>query len=164
MHCSSCNINYEADFDKSVELTFTPNPTIRQILGGIYCASGPGNTPHIHLQIRLQPNENKEVVYRLLPGIYKIYSLQTKAIVDLKIDSSGENSENISFDGIKFEQLHLTPGNKNFSLQIQINEIVVKLEHAIWLENIVTASEVTAMHEFRNYFLPKFCVREKKLE
>ncbi len=154
VHCSSCNINYEADFDKSVELTFTPNPTIRQILGGIYCASGPGNTPHIHLQIRLQPNENKEVVYRLLPGIYKIYSLQTKAIVDLKIDSSGENSENISFDGIKFEQLHLTPGNKKFFFANldQQGEIVVKLEHAIWLENIVTASEVTAMHEFRELF------------
>ncbi len=153
-HCPSCNIDYEADFDKSVELTFTPNPTIRQVFGGIYCASGPGSTPHIKLQIRVQPNEKQEVEYRLLPGIYKIYSLQTKGVLDLNVDSSGQGLETISFDGLKTEKLHILPGTKKIILSNldPEGEIVVKLEHAVWLENIVTASEVTAMHEFRELF------------
>ncbi len=153
-HCPSCNIDYEADFDKSVELTFTPNPTVRQVFGGIYCASGPGSSPHIKLQIRVQSNESQEVEYRLLPGIYKIYSLQTKGVLDLNVNSTGQQLDTISYDGTKSEKLHVLPGIKKIILSNPDTkgEIVVKLEHAVWLENIVTASEVTAMHEFRELF------------
>ena len=154
VHCPSCNIDYEADFDKSVELTFTPNPTIKQVLGGIYCASGPGSTPHVKLQVRVQPNEKQNSEYRLLPGIYKLYSLQTKGILDLNVDSLGEDIETISYDGTKNEKLHILPGTKKFlfSNLDSEGEVIVRLEHAVWLENIVTASEVTSKHEFRELF------------
>ncbi|MBP7281025.1 MAG: adenylate/guanylate cyclase domain-containing protein [Leptospiraceae bacterium] len=154
VHCPSCNIDYAADFDKSVELTFTPNPTIRPVFGGIYCASGPGSTPHIKFQIRVQSDETQEVGYKLLAGIYKLYSLQSKVIIDITVDASGEEIEEIQFDGITTRKIHILPGTKRFLLSNsdRSGEIVVKLEHAVWLENIVTASEVTAMHEFRELF------------
>lgn len=154
VHCPSCNIDYEADFDKSVELTFTPNPMIKQVLGGIYCASGPGSTPHVKLQVRVQANEKQNCEYRLLAGIYKLYSLQTKGILDLNVDNSGQDLETISYDGTNSEKFHIKPGTKKFlfSNLDPKEEITVKLEHAVWLENIVTASEVTSMHEFRELF------------
>ncbi len=153
-HCSSCNIDYEADFDKSVELTFTPNPSIRQVIGATFCASSPGSTPHQKIQIRVQANGQEVCEYELLPGIYKIYSPQSKAIVELNVDNSGESIDTILYDGVKKDKLFLTPGIKKFifSNPDSEREIVVKLERADWLKNIITASEVTAMHEFRELF------------
>ena len=154
VHCSSCNVDYEADFDKSVELTFTPNASIRRVLGGIYCASGPGSTPHLKAQIRVQPQKEEEIEYTLLAGIYKVYSLQSKAVLDITVEDSGQSIDILNYDTIKNEKISIRPGNKKIVLSNPDSkeEVTIKLEHAMWLENIVTASEVTAMHEFRELF------------
>lgn len=154
VHCSSCNIDYDADFDKSVELTFTPNPSIRRVISGIFCASGPGSTPHLKAQIRVLPNQTEEIEYSFLSGVYKIYSLQNNFTLNIEVSNSGNPIEKINFTGTKNESIHVSIGSKKIFLSNSDSkdEITVKLEHAIWLENIVTAAEVTARHEFRELF------------
>ena len=46
-HCPSCNIDYDRDFEKNVELSFAPAPAVRPILAGGFCLSGPMATPHV---------------------------------------------------------------------------------------------------------------------
>lgn len=46
-HCPSCNIAYDRDFSRNVELTFQPAPSIRQVVHGEFCLFGPMTTPHI---------------------------------------------------------------------------------------------------------------------
>lgn len=154
VHCSSCNVDYEADFDKSVELTFTPNASIRKVFGGVYCASGPGSTPHLKAQVRVLPNQTEEFEYTLLSGVYRVYSQQSKAVLDITAEISGQTIDTLHYNGIESQKISILPGKKKFLLSNSdsTEEITVKLEHATWLENIVTASEVTAMQEFRELF------------
>jgi len=60
-HCSSCNIDYDRDFARNVELTFHPSPTIRDISSGEFCLFGPMSTPHVKVQIALEPGETRAV-------------------------------------------------------------------------------------------------------
>ena len=52
-HCPSCNIDYDRDFERNVELSFSPAPAIRPLMAGGYCLSGPMATPHVPVQILL---------------------------------------------------------------------------------------------------------------
>ncbi len=40
-HCTSCKIDYDRDFDRNVELTFTPSSALRLVYDGEYCLAGP---------------------------------------------------------------------------------------------------------------------------
>ena len=44
-HCDTCNIDYDREFSRNVELSFQPAPGIRPIVFGEYCLFGPGSTP-----------------------------------------------------------------------------------------------------------------------
>jgi len=53
-HCPSCNIDYDRDFEKNVELSFAPAPSVRPLSAGGYCLSGPMATPHVAVQLLLE--------------------------------------------------------------------------------------------------------------
>ena len=57
VHCESCNIDFTVNFDRSVELTFRPNPAIRATPESTFCVGGPQVTPHIVAQQLLRPGE-----------------------------------------------------------------------------------------------------------
>jgi adenylate cyclase len=46
-HCEVCNIDFAANFDRSVELTFRASPTLRRVEERTFCVGGPQLTPHI---------------------------------------------------------------------------------------------------------------------
>ena len=152
VHCKSCNIDYGIDFDRNVELTFSPNISIREIVGGVFCFGGPQNTPHIRNQIRIPKKSSKNIEIPLKNGIYLIFSPQLKYNTRINVENLYPKVESIEY--IPINQIIET---SNESLKIFINnpndfEILVKIEKADWLLDVVTASEVTAMQEFRFNF------------
>jgi adenylate cyclase len=50
VHCDSCNIDFDVNFEQSVELTFHPNASIRKVEVDTFCVGGPQVTPHIVAQ------------------------------------------------------------------------------------------------------------------
>ena len=60
-HCQSCNIDYDRDFERNVELSFTPAPAVRPLMVGGYCLSGPMATPHVPVQLLLSPGERRTI-------------------------------------------------------------------------------------------------------
>ena len=50
-HCPSCNIDYERDYSKNLELAFYPSRAIRPIDHRGYCLFGPMSTPHIKVPL-----------------------------------------------------------------------------------------------------------------
>lgn len=152
VHCSSCNIDYGPDFDRNVEITFTPNPTIRTVIGGIFCMGGPGNTPHILTQLRVKQNSERIVELDLKIGTYRIFSPQKKNSIRIIVSEGGSDNDLIEYtdeNGVHEVQ----PGSIKF---IFINnydyEISIKIEDAAYLTEIISASEITAMQEFRYQF------------
>jgi hypothetical protein len=75
-HCPSCNIGYGADFSRNVEAGFRPSPGLRKLESGEYCLFGPMSTPHIKLQIHLDPGETRRVPATLAPGPYRLRTLE----------------------------------------------------------------------------------------
>jgi len=72
IHCSSCHIAYNTDFDRNVEVTFSPLSPLREIQGKSYCGAMPTNTKHIQLQAVLIPNRmhTDEFVFSQLHPYY----------------------------------------------------------------------------------------------
>ncbi|MCB0196977.1 MAG: hypothetical protein KDJ65_33830 [Anaerolineae bacterium] len=61
IHCSTCNIDFEANFSDNVELTFRPHSQIRSVDEAAYCIGGPMVTPHILLHQTLAPGETRRL-------------------------------------------------------------------------------------------------------
>ncbi|MCA1558149.1 MAG: SRPBCC family protein, partial [Acidobacteria bacterium] len=50
VYCESCDVDFTVNFDNTTELTFRPNPSVRQIEAREFCIGGPQVTPHIVAQ------------------------------------------------------------------------------------------------------------------
>lgn len=67
-HCESCDVDFTANFDQSVELTFTPNAAVRAVLRVDYCVGGPQVTPHIVAQQALGSGGRRALPLALAPA------------------------------------------------------------------------------------------------
>ena len=83
-HCPSCNIDYDRDFEKNVELSFAPAPSVRPLSAGGFCLSGPMATPHVAVQLLLAPGETRNVKIDLPPGSYRLRTLHPGDHVDVE--------------------------------------------------------------------------------
>lgn len=68
VHCESCMIDYQAEFDRSVELSFKPNAALRAVEQREYCIGGPQVTPHVVLQQILEPGATRTLSPALPAG------------------------------------------------------------------------------------------------
>src|SRR5204863_7715814 len=55
--CDACGIDFEVEWDKSLEAVFRPAADLRRVDPGVYCLGGPGNTPHVVAQTRVPAGE-----------------------------------------------------------------------------------------------------------
>jgi hypothetical protein len=71
-HCDTCDVDFTANFDQSVELAFTPNAAVRAVPRADYCVGGPQVTPHVLAQRRLRAGETLDLALALAPGRYRV--------------------------------------------------------------------------------------------
>src|SRR5262249_59213916 len=69
-HCSSCNIDYERDFTRNVEVTFEPAVSVRPLGVGGYCLASPLLSEHIKVQQHLAPGERTKIAAPLPDATY----------------------------------------------------------------------------------------------
>ena len=150
MHCDACNIDFEADFARNVELSFSPSPSIRSIENGFFCRSGPGVTPHIRGQCRLEPGRSRQMPLKLEAGSYRVRTLE-----------AGDEAR-LSWDGGPFPQIRVIDNRVELGDPSADGEIdlvndgkfhrTVVIEEQSWLEDVLTAEQVTTMQAFRDLF------------
>ncbi|MDX1957864.1 MAG: DUF5939 domain-containing protein [Leptospiraceae bacterium] len=151
VHCPSCNIDYGPDFDKSVELTFTPNEILRTVVGGVYCFGGPGGTPHLRAQLRVKAKETLSENFYFKKGTYRIFSLQQKEVLTIEVTNDPSEITEVHYP--KEDKIIIQSGTRKIVFTNPNEyEILIKLERTNWLDAVVTAYEVTAMQEFRDLF------------
>ncbi len=61
MHCEACQITYDGQFDRSVELKFSINASLKRVAADTFCLAGPGSKAHVFAQLVLAPGEQKEL-------------------------------------------------------------------------------------------------------
>src|SRR5262249_6854750 len=91
VHCETCNIDFDVNFEQSVELTFRPNPSIRETNRGEFCIAGPQTTPHVTVQQLLEPGEDRAVNPSLEAGRYRLRTLAMRGGEFIQIADGGRD-------------------------------------------------------------------------
>jgi class 3 adenylate cyclase len=153
-HCPSCNIDYDRDFEKNVELSFAPAPAVRPLLAGGYCLSGPMATPHVAVQLLLAPGETRTVKLDLPTGHYRLRTLHPGAHVDVDHDPRHGGG---AFPGLRITATGVEalpsadPGTVVFVNEAGF-ELAALIEDRTWTREALTAPEVISLQAFRDLF------------
>ena len=144
-HCDVCNIRFDAEFDKSVELKFSVHPSVRVCDEQTFCLVGPGARPHIAAQIHLEPNERRAWPLPATSRALRLRSVQVRASAELPTDAVEISCAPEKFELKPSETTFLVRNPNPFPVQ-------VALESHAGDDDILTAARVTNWQEFRDLF------------
>jgi class 3 adenylate cyclase len=154
VHCEVCNIDFEINFDRSVEVTFRPNSTVRMIGDDTYCVGGPQVTPHIAAQQLVRPDQNVTVMPKLEAGRYRLRTMLLGGGQYLRVEEGGRADVILaaSADGWPSgERIISTRPALVFENRTDEEQLFI-LERLAWSDQAATAAEVTALQLFRDLF------------
>ena len=149
-HCPTCNIDYERDFSRNVELSFRPAPALRPLSVGEYCLFGPMSTPHIRVHLTLAPGETRDLEAHLPPGPYRLRTLEPGA--ELEIDwAEGGFPEMVAGDESIDFGAPAAPGEIRLT-NAAGRELTLIVEERAWIRDALTADRVSMLQAFRDLF------------
>jgi class 3 adenylate cyclase len=148
-HCESCNITYDRDFSRNVELSFQPAPAVRPVQDGEFCLFGPMSMPHVILQVTLDPGESRVVPADLAPGSYRYRTLETGGQCDVDIDGP--------VPAVRVDGAEVSPGAPSDPGTVSLHNDgegrrTLVVESRTWVADALTAHEVTTLQAFRDLF------------
>lgn len=154
VHCSSCQIDFTVDFDRSVELTFRPNPAIRKVASVAYCVAGPQMTPHIFVQQLLPPHDRQTVRPLLEAGSYRLRTRALPGAQPVLVMPAGDGQVTLravdSGWAAQTVRAGLSPALR--LANDTVAEQLFVLERIDWSEQAATAADVTALQRLRDLF------------
>ncbi len=149
-HCATCNIDYERDFSRNVELTFRPSPAIRPLVEGEFCLFSPMTTPHVAVQQTLAPGETRDVPADLPFGAYRVRTLHPGGSASVEWKSGGFPSVIADAQGV-----HAGPPAPPSMVRLENrrdSEVTLVVESRAWVADALTAHRATTMQAFRDLF------------
>lgn len=156
--CDLCNIHYDAEFDKNLQLSFEINPSIVKlknldqfdvIFAGLHLEAG--------ISINLEKNEKHYIEIDLKNGNYVLFNVDDKKGFNFFVTDEVSNLDQnytlnytsttprIKVDKLKQGKLKLTIVNNQDK---DTEFIFTKLKKAEWMD----ASFITSLQEFRDMF------------
>jgi class 3 adenylate cyclase len=147
-HCSSCNIDYERNFSRNVELTFHPEPWIRSLPDGEMCMLGQGSARHIKFQGEVAAQSATAFELSLAPGPYRFRTVEAGAEADRDIGANGviptvvARGPDILLEGAR--------GRNELAIRNESDRpLVFVVENRNWAKDALTGERVIAMPAFR---------------
>ncbi len=150
-HCPSCNIDYDRDFEKNVELSFAPAPAVRPLMAGGFCLSGPMATPHVVVQLVLAPGEKRSVAFDVQAGSYRLRTLHPGAFIDVEHKGGAFPGLRITETGVEAMRASGDTGTITFVNDAGF-ELAALIEDRTWTREALTAPEVISLQAFRDLF------------
>ncbi|MES1166807.1 MAG: DUF5939 domain-containing protein, partial [Pseudomonadota bacterium] len=151
-HCDSCNVDFTANFDQSVELTFTPNAAIRPVVRADYCVGGPQVTPHVVAQQLLPPGAQRMLPLALNPGRYRVRAPGLARQHAFRVEAGGPTSLAIDLATFPLAEPAVAPGGELTIVNTGATAHLAIVEHVAWSDLATTAAEVTSLQLFRDLF------------
>jgi adenylate cyclase len=154
VYCETCDVDFSVNFDRAVELTFRPNPSVRIVEGLQFCVGGPQVTPHIVIQQKLAPGARREFQLPLDAGRYRLRSsgLAGGRYMKASAEGSPEAVFKATSEGWPDEELCLAIKPRLLLENATDSEQYFVLERMAWSDQAATAAEVTALQVFRDLF------------
>ncbi|HET9987491.1 MAG TPA: DUF5939 domain-containing protein, partial [Kofleriaceae bacterium] len=151
--CKACNIGFEIDFSRAIELAFRAAPDIRDVETRTFCIGGPAHFPHVAAQVRLQPGERFALPLALPAGYYLLRSPQVPRAHELRVTASGGVRRVDLTLGERQDVPALTAGDQLITIVNEApREVVVRVERAGDRAFALTAARVMAHAAFRELF------------
>lgn len=150
VHCDLCGVDYQVDFDRSIEMQFDVDPSIRKTAGLLYCINGPMNSTHILAQFRIPTGQT---VHLGLPEWrqpirYRILQLNDTVMVS----NEGTALSALVYGKSGFDVTHITPTQNLTITNTCSHEIVFMVEELEWSAEALTARELTTLQVYRDLF------------
>ena len=154
VHCETCRIDFTVNFDRFVELTFRPNPSIRNVDIKDYCIGSPERTPHVVAQQLLPARTQRVLTMPLEPGNYRFRALELSGEQPVKVCAEGTGTASISISSAGWPREELAVALRpSLDLRNETDaEQLLILERLAWSDKAATAAEVTALQIFRDLF------------
>ncbi|MDF1792661.1 MAG: adenylate/guanylate cyclase domain-containing protein [Thalassobaculaceae bacterium] len=148
-HCESCNITYDRDFSRNVELSFQPAPAVRPVQDGEFCLFGPMSMPHVILQVTLEAGDARTVPADLAAAAYRYRTLETGGQCDVEIDGPAPA---VVVAGAEVRAgPPSAPDTVTLENRGEVRRTLV-VESRAWVAEALTAHEVTTLQAFRDLF------------
>ena len=149
-HCSSCNIDYDRDFARNVELTFRPERWLRELPEGEFCLQGAGMTPHVLIQRRVAAGETIDVTVDLPPGDYRVRTVERGEELEVTLDDDEGAAwpEVIAGEGVLRTGGAASANTLRFRNDTD-HPIHLVVEERAWIADALTGEHVIAMPIFR---------------
>jgi adenylate cyclase len=160
-HCETCNISFDAAFDRSVEVRFSVAPTVRTVSTAEYCIGGPMNTPHVVAQTVVPPGGSERLNCQLAPGPYRLRPRGSRgrlmlAAADAPVGGTiggAALAVTVHPEAVEPALADVSAGPLILDLvNATDREQVVLVEGSLWPDTVVTAATVCANQEFRDLF------------
>ena len=147
-HCSSCNIDYERNFSRNVELTFHPAPWIRPLPDGELCLLGPGTVRHVKFQAEVAARSAMRFELSLAPGPYRFRTVEAGAQADGDIGADGVIPTLVARGSDIL--LEAVSGKDELAIRNESDRpLVFVVEDRNWARDALTGERVIAMPAFR---------------
>jgi class 3 adenylate cyclase len=154
-HCSSCNIDFRAQFDHNVEVIFRPNPSVRFVDGSVlFCVGSPQYQPHIVLSQQVSPLREMAEQLHLEPGRYNLRASDMPGMLALRAKPDGPVEPILRLTDFGWPDKEQRIGvDPNLRL-VNATETpqTFQLERAAWSDQAATAADVTVLQVFRSLF------------
>jgi eukaryotic-like serine/threonine-protein kinase len=151
--CKTCNLGFEVDFSRAIELAFRASTEIRDVETRTYCVGGPAHFPHVAAQIRLQPQERFALALSVGPGYYLVRSPQLPRHHEIRVTASGGVRRVDIIVGERGVIPSMTAGDQLITLVNPTErEIVVRVERGGDRVYALTAARAMATATFRELF------------
>jgi class 3 adenylate cyclase len=152
-HCDSCRIDFTVAFDRSVEVVFRPNPSLRRVAGQDFCVGGPQVTPHVVVQQLVPAGETRTVAPLLEEGRHRLRAGAGGGERTLLVSASGSAELTLGTDDVDAEE-ELTASTQPVIRLVNDTggERLFRIEREAWGGQAATAAEVTALQLFRDLF------------
>lgn len=155
-NCEACDSDFQSNLANTIEMVFSVHPELRDVDSGKYCIGGPGNSPHVIGQVRLQPGERIELDLPMQTGHYLLRSTQSIESQSIVVRSSHAPSQ-LEFSISKLGKGGAIPNLREGMVSVIIqNDLdkqqLIRIERTIGRDDIVTAAAASAMARFRKLF------------
>jgi len=154
VHCDSCNVDFTANFERSVELAFRPNPGIREIAMSEFCVGGPQLTPHIVAQQLRSAGTNRTLTIPLEPGRYRLRTPLQPGSLALEARAGGQDQLTLTASDAGWSDDEISMSTKpsiTLTNTTTVEQLFI-LERTAWTDDAATAADVIALQLFRDLF------------
>ncbi|PCI39325.1 MAG: hypothetical protein COB53_03455 [Elusimicrobia bacterium] len=165
-HCDTCEINFDGEFDKNVELRFSVHPSIREAAHADFCIGSPAKSLHRKVQARLGPGQSRTFQVHLKNRRFFLRGLKDDGRLVMTPDASASELISIAFEkgcavgeGIRFK-----PGPVSITMENRSeSECWVVVDGEDWADLGATAAFVTTLQDFRDLFSSEVLAPNQKL-